>query len=159
MPSTTSTVAMLLFCATLGSTYVVARLGRVPAGVLWAGGIVVNSLVFCLYTLTRQLVLADALVAGLFLGLIFTSGSILLGQFFRQVNVATRENAHSGCFPNAEACDVSVAIYQQSMTPAGFPGFEWICDLTCHPPRGRHSRLTVRVPCGSYSTARSRVWT
>jgi hypothetical protein len=87
---------MLLFCATLGVTYLVARLGRLSAAMLWTGGIVVNSLAFCLYTLTRQLFLTDALLSGLILGLIFTSGSILLGQFFRQTTATIRETAQGG---------------------------------------------------------------
>lgn len=101
MPASTTTIAMLLFCATLGITYLVARLGRLPVGMLWAGGIIVNSLVFSFYTLTRQLILTDALMSGVILGLIFTSGSILLGQFFKQVNVSTRETAHGRLFPES----------------------------------------------------------
>ena len=79
---------MLLFTLTLTLTYLLARLGRFNIGLLWVAGIVVNSLAFGLYTITRQLVLTDALLAGLILGLVFTSLSIVLGLFFRQLNVS-----------------------------------------------------------------------
>ena len=93
MPTTPSSIFMLLFSASLTVTYLVSRQSYLRPPVLWVGGLLVNSTFFCLYTLTRPMMFADSLVSGLFLALIFTSASIVLGQFFRGITAPANEAA------------------------------------------------------------------
>jgi hypothetical protein len=95
MPTTSSGVFMLLFSASLTVTYIVSRQSYLRPPVLWVGGLLINSTFFCLYTLTRPMMFIDALLSGLFLALIFTSTSILLGQCFRGVIAQANEAASS----------------------------------------------------------------
>jgi hypothetical protein len=93
MPFTVSSISMLLFSASLVGTYWATRSGKLPLSTVWGVGSLVNSSLFCLFALSRSLLLIDALMAGVLLGLIFNSSSILLGVLFKGLALSTLEQS------------------------------------------------------------------
>jgi ABC-type enterochelin transport system permease subunit len=76
----------LLYSTSLALTYLIVRTSKEFGFGSFATAASVNSLCFALYTLARQKSLVDAMVIGLFLGLMFTALSTLMGVFFKQVD-------------------------------------------------------------------------
>jgi hypothetical protein len=100
----TPTFYILLFCASLTVTYIVVRLGLLHSYPVLMGGVILNSLCFFLFALSRNNTPSHALSVGIALGILFTGMSIGLGKWFRgdaPVKVFAAKTAQVAHTPNA----------------------------------------------------------
>lgn len=93
----------ILFCASISATYFLVRAKLARVGSIFAVGVLVNSLFFFLFALSRDNSILQAVIVGFALGIVFTTLAVLTAAHFRDAVVTKAELQEAGLLPTHAA--------------------------------------------------------